>query len=143
MFPTDFNFTNTVQSTASKTAVQNKVGRSPHFNYKTKRFEFVDGKNIENTQILAIEQWIELFIRTEVDKFAIYSSEFGVNLNKLIGYRLPRSFVVSEIKRRITEGILNKVPCIVSVDNWRFDKGTFYFTVTTNTGEEVRLNYDY
>lgn len=143
MFPTDFNFTNTVQSTASKTAGQNKVGRSPRFNYKTKRFEFVDGKNVENTQILAIEQWIEFFIRTEVDKFAIYSSEFGVNLNKLIGYRLPRSFIVSEIKRRITEGILNKVPCIVSVDNWRFDKGTFYFTVTTNTGEEVRLNYDY
>lgn len=42
--------------------------------------------------------------------------------------------------RRINEGILMKCPDVVSVSKWNFDKGTFSFTVKTNTGEEVVIS---
>lgn len=143
MFPTDYNFTNSIQSTATATNAQHSVGRSFAFDFKTHRFIFKDGKNVEDTQLEAIKQWIELFIRTEMKKFKIYTDTFGLDLTKLLGYRLPRAYIVSEIKRRITEGILNKVPCVVVVKNWLFDAGIFYFTVVTNTGEEVPIEYEY
>lgn len=143
MFPTDYNFKNSIESTSTKTNAQNSVGRNMRFDFKLKRFVIEDGVNVETNQVDAIKQWIELFIRTELNKFRIYSDTFGLNLDKLVGYRLPRSFIVSEIKRRITDGILNKVPCTESVSNWRFDKGTFSFTVKTNTGEEVKYEYEY
>ena len=46
MFPTDYNFTNSIQSTATATNAQNKVGRSFKFDYKTHRFVFEDGREI-------------------------------------------------------------------------------------------------
>lgn len=143
MFPTDYTFTTENESTATKTSQQNRVGRNMKFDFKSKSFVFTDGKNDETTQVDAIKQWIELFIRTEANKYAIYTDTFGLDLSHLVGYRLPRSFIVSEIKRRITEGILNKVPCTVSVSDWEFDAGHFYFTVKTNTGEEVKIDYEY
>lgn len=143
MFPTDYKFINSVQSTATITNSQTKVGRSFAFDYKTHRFVFKDGKNVEDTQIEAIKQWVELFIRTEMKKYKIYADSFGLDLTKLLGYRLPRAYIVSEIKRRITEGILNKVPCVVVVKDWQFNAGIFYFTVLTNTGEEVKIEYEY
>ncbi|MBE6080176.1 MAG: DUF2634 domain-containing protein [Veillonella sp.] len=143
MFPTDYDFKETIESTSTKTNAQNKVGRNMKFDFAKKRFVLEDGVNVETSQVDAIKQWIELFIRTELNAYKIYSDTFGLNLDKLVGYRLPRSFIVSEIKRRITDGILNKVPCAVSVNNWKFDKGTFYFTVKTKTGEEVKYTYEY
>ena len=99
MFPKDYNFTNSIQSTATATNSQHKVGRSFKFDYKTHRFVFEDGRNVEDTQIEAIKQWIELFIRTEMKKYLIYSDSFGLDLTKLLGYRLPRAYKVSEIKK--------------------------------------------
>ena len=111
MFPKDYNFTNSIQSTATVTNAQHKVGRS--------------------------------FIRTEMKKYMIYTDSFGLGLRKLLGYRLPRSYKVAEIKRRITEGIMNKVPCVVIVKDWQFNAGIFYFTVVTNTGEEVKIEHEF
>ena len=41
--------------------------------------------------------------------------------------------------RRINVGILEQCPNVVRVSDWNFDKGTFSFTVKTNTGEEVTI----
>lgn len=120
----------------------NLVGRTMAFDFVAKKFVFTNGRNKETTQIEAIKQWIELFIRTRSDKFAIYDSNFGVRLDDLIGYRLPRSYVLAEIKKRITNGILNGCPAVVSVTDWFFNAGSFSFTVTTNTGEEVKIIND-
>lgn len=142
MFPA-FDETKLIVSAADTVQLSNDhVGRSFEFDYKTKRFLFSNGGNKPVTQVKAIEQWIELFIRTMSDKYAIYDSEFGVRLDGLIGYRLPRSYVLAEIKKRITNGILNGCPAVVSVTEWEFDKGSFSFTVTTNTGEEVKIIND-
>lgn len=142
MFPKiDLSLINTVEN--DETQLSNtSVGRSMAFDFKQKRFVFTNGINKEPTQIGAIKQWIELFIRTRSEKFAIYNSDFGVRLDGLLGYRLPRSYVLAEIKKRITNGILNGCPAVVSVTEWVFNAGSFSFTVTTNTGEEVKIIND-
>ena len=117
-----------------------KVGRSFAFDYNKKSFVFTDGVNEEPTQIDAIKQWIRLFILTKVNAYKIYTDSFGVDTGDLVGWRLPRTVIISEIKRRITEGILNKCPCVDAVYDWKFDKGTFSFTVKTNTGEEATIS---
>lgn len=140
MFPEDVVLTEVEVTTIDETAdttVSGTIGRSIKFDYEKKEFVIQDGKNVEPSKIDAIKQWIELFIRTEVDKYKVYTSSFGVDLRDLVGYRLPRGYQVAEIMRRINEGILTKCPDVASVSDWSFDKGTFSFTVKTNTGEEV------
>lgn len=142
MFPAFDETALTIATAEAVTLSSEHVGRSFEFDYKTERFVFANGSNKGVMQVKAIEQWIELFIRTVADRYAIYNSEFGVRLDGLIGYRLPRSYVLAEIKKRITNGILTGCPAVVSVTEWTFDKGTFSFTVTTSTGEEVKIIND-
>lgn len=142
MFPADVDFSTTAEDGAAKPMIDlTKLGKSLTFDYKTDRFVLVDGKNKIPTKIESIKQWIELYLRTAVNKYLIYSSDFGVDFSDLVGYRLPRSYQVSEIIRRVNSGILNKCPCVSEVKNWSFDgaKG-FSFTVVTNTGEEVKIS---
>ena len=143
LFPVDVDFANIPADTVDETVAEpatNEIGRSLKFDYETREFVFIDGKNVEPSKIDAIKQWIELYIRTEINKYVIYTENFGVDLNDLVGYRLPRGYQVSEIMRRINTGILTQCPNVVRVSDWNFDKGTFSFTVTTNTGEEVVIS---
>lgn len=142
MFPDDVDlniYVNTVDDTQD-TAVTGTIGRSIKFDYDKKEFVILDGKPIEPSKIDSIKQWIELYIRTEINKYAVYTDSFGVDTRGLLGYRLPRGYQVAEIMRRINEGILTKCPDIKSVGEWDFSKGTFSFTVVTNTGEEVVIS---
>ena len=141
MFPNDVDLdiqVNTVDDTQDITA--GTIGRSIKFDYDKKEFIVDEGKLVEPTKIDAIKQWIELYIRTEINKYAIYTDSFGIDTRGLLGYRLPRGYQVAEIMRRINEGILTKCPDVKSVSDWDFDKGTFSFKVTTNTGEEVVIS---
>ena len=130
MFPSDVDFDVLLQADASDDGqLQGTIGRSIAFDYEKNEFVANDGK-----------LWIELYIRTEISKYAIYTESFGVDTRGLLGYRLPRGYQVAEIMRRINEGILTQCPDVVSVSNWDFDKGTFSFTVKSNMGEEVVIN---
>ena len=115
------------------------VKRSFVFDFETGQFQFKSGVLTETTPIEAIKQWVELYIRVEKDKYKIYSSNFGTDFSDLVGYRLPRSYQVSEIIRRMDEGIKRNCPNVVNITDWNFDNGTFSFTLHTNTGEEVTL----
>lgn len=142
MFPEDIDLesvevitTDTVENTSPE-----PIRASLKFDYETERFVLVDGKNVEPSKIDTIKQWIELYLRTELGNYKIYTDEFGVDLRGLVGYRLPRGYQVSEIMRRINEGILAKCPNVVSITDWQFSGDTFSFTVTTDTGEEVVIS---
>lgn len=143
MFPTDVDIldvaVNTVDDTQDNITV-GTIGRSIKFDYEKKEFILNEGKLVEPSKIESIKQWIELYIRTEIKKYAIYTDTFGIDTRGLLGYRLPRGYQVAEIMRRINEGILTKCPDVASVSDWNFDKGTFSFTVTTITGEEVVIS---
>ena len=141
MFPNDVDLdiqVNTVDDTQDITT--GTIGRSIKFDYDKKEFIVDEGKLVEPSKIDSIKQWIELYIRTEINKYAIYTDSFGIDTRGLLGYRLPRGYQVAEIMRRINEGILTKCPDVKSVSDWDFDKGAFSFKVTTNTGEEVVIS---
>lgn len=141
MFPSDVNFSDIeTETTAEETATDSgaeTLGKSLLFDYEKKEFVFVDGTNVIPNDTDAIAQWIKLFILTELNKYAIYSDSFGVYLGDLVGYRLPRSYQIAEVQRRITEGILTKCPTAQSVQDWNFDAGRFSFKVITDKGEEL------
>ncbi len=140
MFPSDVNFNISIAGNEEQENKQGTIGRSIAFDYTKNEFVVEDGKLREPSKIDAIKQWIELYIRTEINKYAVYTEKFGIDTSGLVGYRLPREYQVAEIMRRINEGILMKCPDVVSVSKWNFDKGTFSFTVKTNTGEEVVIS---
>lgn len=141
MFPSDVNLNSILPDAQATTTTD--IGRSMKFDYANKKFVFVDGANVEPGKIEAIEQWIHLFILTRIKAYRVYTDDFGVDTDNLLGWRLPRSIAVSEIKRMITEGIYKYCPAVVQVYNWTFDKGTFAFNVKTDTGEEVTISDDY
>lgn len=80
-------------------------------------------------------------MRTELNKYAIYSGTFGLDLSDIVGYRLPRSAQVSEIIRRLNDGITQKCKHVERCEDFNFDAGQFSFTVITDLGEEVKLEF--
>lgn len=115
--------------------------RSLLFDYETNSFVVKNGNVQEASRVEAVKQWIELFIRVELGKYAIYSDNFGLDLSNLISYRLPRSTQISEIIRRLHDGIINGCKHVTACEDFSFNKGTFSFTVITDLGEEVRFEY--
>ena len=115
--------------------------RSILFDYSTNSFVLTNGNVKETTRLEALTQWIQLFVSTELNKYMIYSDTFGLDLSDLVGYRLPRSAQVSEIIRRLNEGITQKCKHVEKCEDFNFDNGTFSFTVITDLGEEVKLEF--
>lgn len=107
--------------------------KSIPFDYKTNTFD----PNTWPSEVEQIKQWIELLIRTELDKYKIYDSNFGMDFSDIVGYRLPRSVQVSEIIRRLKRTIVNGCDHVTDCRDFQFDNGTFKFTVITDLGEEV------
>ena len=66
----------------------------------------------------ALLQTIYLILSVERYQYPIYSYNYGVELADLIGQ--PKDFVISEIKRRVTEA-LTQDDRINSVDGWEFE----------------------
>ena len=66
----------------------------------------------------ALLQAVYLILSIERYQYPIYSYNYGVELADLIGQ--PQDFVMSEVKRRITEA-LTQDDRIESVDEWAFE----------------------
>lgn len=86
----------------------------------------------------AMLQAIYLVLFVERYQYPVYSYNYGVELEDLIGQ--PKDYVMSEVKRRITEA-LTQDDRINSVDSWEFDttkKAVIVsFTVHTIYGDVV------
>lgn len=126
-----------------QTTTQNIISgeRNLLFDYDTNSFVVTNGNVKEANRVKSIKQWIELFIKVELNKYAIYSDTFGLDLSDLVGYRLPRSVQVSEIIRRLKQGIVNGCKHVVSCEGFAFNNGTFSFTAITDLGEEVKIEH--
>ena len=106
------------------------------FDFETDSFD----PNDFTDEVTELKNWIELFIKVEKDKYKIYDENFGNDYSDLVGYRLPRSVIVSEIIRRLKRGIINGANHVQDVRDFTFDKGKFTFTVLTDFGEEVMIH---
>ena len=84
----------------------------------------------------AVLQAVYLILNVERYAFPIYSRNYGSELSDLIGK--PKDYAMSEIKRRITEALLQD-DRITSLDGWEFETGrnwvTARFTVHTIYGD--------
>ena len=80
----------------------------------------------------ALLQAVYLILSVERYQYPIYSYNYGVELVDLIGQ--PKDFVMSEVKRRITEA-LTQDDRINSVDSWAFEntKKSLIVTFTVHT----------
>lgn len=75
----------------------------------------------------ALLQAVYLILSVERYQYPIYSYNYGVELVDLIGQ--PKDFVMSEVKRRITEA-LTQDDRINSVDGWAFENTKKSLVVT-------------
>lgn len=84
----------------------------------------------------AVLQAVYLILNVERYAFPIYSHNYGSELSDLIGK--PKDYAMSEIKRRITEALLQD-DRITSLDGWTFETGRNWvlarFTVHTIYGD--------
>lgn len=77
----------------------------------------------------AIKQAIYKILSTERYDYPIYSRDYGVELDELIGE--PRSYVIPEIERRITEALMQDDRII----------GVYDFQFTTPSKNEVVVSF--
>ncbi len=77
-------------------------------------------KDIADDQRDALFQAIYLILNVERYAYPIYSWRYGVELADLIGK--PKDYAMSEIKRRITEALMQD-DRITAVDDWSFESG--------------------
>jgi phage baseplate assembly protein W len=112
---------------------------------RTYKIDFEKGRIVGMTDGLdAVKQAVHKILLTERFRYLIYDSDYGVELEGLIGK--PQAYVKSEIKRRITEA-LTQDDRIVNVSDFdiRFKEETAYvsFTVVSvfgNFSNEVNIN---
>jgi len=80
----------------------------------------------------AMVQAIYLILNIERYEYLIYSWDYGIELTDLFGQPIP--FVLPELKRRITEALLQDTR-ITGVDNFSFEvkKGKVHASFTVNT----------
>lgn len=83
-------------------------------------------------ELEAMKQAIFLILNVQRYEHIIYSWNYGIELEDLFGQ--PISFVLPELKRRITEALLQDTR-ITGVENFSFEikKGKVHATFTVNT----------
>lgn len=130
MFPNDVDFKRIESET--KQELSTKIGRSFLFDFKTGQHIVIDGKLVECTELQAIEQWLELLVRTTLDKYKVYQgTAFGTTWENYIGYRsLPAGFIESEMEREITEAAIKLNPAIIKISHFSTTRKTRGLTVT-------------
>lgn len=105
MFPAYRDFAQVKNEIEKQSELSSKIGRSFLFDYKKKQFVIMDGNVVEPSELEAIKQWLELLLRTALDKFIIYRGRaFGTTMENYIGIKsLPNGFIESELERELAE----------------------------------------
>lgn len=106
MFP-EFNVNIEELDTPKKTT----LGRCFLFDFDKKKHVTKDGKLVECTKQEAIQQWVELLIRTGIQKYAIYrNTDFGLSIDELIGNKqYPLIMLQAELEMELKEKLANHV----------------------------------
>lgn len=118
------------------------IEQQPSYTY---RVDFATNRISRHSDGLeAIKQAVFKILQTERFQHLIYTSNYGVELNSLVGKSRP--FVQSEIKRRIKEALLQD-DRIIAIEGmlvtFNGDQALVEFVVVTQYGsfrQEVRRN---
>lgn len=117
-------------------ALAEDLGVSFYFDFRRGEFAMENGRPKQVDGIDGIKIWIEKLLRTEKFKFRIYerdgADEYGVTIMDLIiGYNLPVDFLLAELKREVTQGLMLH-PKITGTSNWRVQKNNPVVDVSFN-----------
>lgn len=113
------------------------------FDYDQGDFVRQDGKLVELTGEEAIKSWIEKVLRTSKTESRIYKGEtYGTTYRDLImGSSFPKDFIDSEVKRDITEALLEH-PAIQDVDNFELLYDEDVIKIRFKVNKRMEVNYD-
>ncbi len=122
------------------------LGKSCFFDYKTGQHKIIDGKAVMCSLVETMEQWIEKVLRTELNKYGIYTIDetenFGISIYRYIGEKnIPMGYIVSELKREITEQMLQHryIKEVTDYQAIREKRGLhILFTTILITGEYIK-----
>ena len=113
----------------------------------TYAMKFTDEENREDRfvgkvdETSAIEQAILKLINTERYGYEIYSWDYGIELNDLIGKQIP--YVMSELKERITDAVTadDRIEMIEDFEITQIDRHVLLctFTAVTVHGDEIDI----
>ena len=105
---------------------------------KTYRME--KGSPAQVTETEAVKEWLQLVLRTQAGRYAIYPADFGASLYDLIGKRLPRGASLAELRRQLqaSAAYLPEISSIGSV-TWDGEKITCSVTLDRDGGEETEV----
>lgn len=137
MFPNDTGFIAVLPDDVTQPA---QIANTLAFDYQTNRFLIADGSPILRSQAAAVRQWVELMLRTYLDRFRVYTGyQFGHTGEDLIGLRqVPPGFIHSELAREIDESC-RLCPAIAKTSDFSFSRENrtlhVKFTITLKTGE--------
>lgn len=148
MFPKDIVFPEKIEIDEDKEDKSRSVGRSFVFDYITGQHMIVDGKPKETTQLKAIEQWLELLLRTKIGKYIVYKdTSFGTTWENYISFRqLPKGYIESELEREIQESCQKYCPAVEKVSNFSAERLTdglkVSFTAVLTNKEVLEVRVD-
>lgn len=115
------------------------------FDFDKGDFVVRDGRLVEVAGKEATKVRLEKLLRTEKFKYKIYKTldnedEYGTNIKKLVlGKKLPRFFIESELKREIEENAKKYIHEIDRIEDFRVEHELstlkIFFTVILKNGE--------
>lgn len=129
-----------------KTKTETSGTKEPLFDFKKKKIVIKDGKVVMATKIEQVMQWIELLIRTEVDKYEVYKgTDFGMtNLYALRGHSLFESpFFLMELERELKEKIEKKdeISAVTNITtDYGFNNLIVSITAILKSGETLTVS---
>lgn len=121
------------------------LGKTFVFDFEKGSHKVIDGRLVECTVTESISQWIEVVLRTELNKYKIYTEDetedFGLSIYKYIGQRdIPVIYIASELKREIEEQLLKHrfIENITDYSTERVNRGLhIQFTVVLKNNETI------
>lgn len=118
-------------------------GRTVQFDYDKHEYILSPTGRMPTTQASdAWGEWCVKALSTERYKYLIYTPDYGVELDTLIGQSRPHAVIESEIRRMVRECLMCD-PRTAGVDNFRFrwiDDGIMFSCRVRNTlGEAITI----
>lgn len=122
------------------------LGKTFLFDFKTGSHKVIDGRLQECTLMESVAQWIEVILRTELNKYKVYTEDetedFGISIYKYIGDRnIPLIYLASELKREIEEQLLKHrfIESITDYSTQRVNRGLhIQFTVVLKNNDTIK-----
>lgn len=116
------------------------ITAEPLFDWDKGDFVIVGGRPRLAIGKERVKNWIQKVLYTQRDKYIIYKGTgFGVDTESITGKTFTRDYMQSEIKREITETLLQD-DSIISIDNFAMERDgsklIISFTVITEYGIE-------